>query len=526
MELKNYPKDLEECKELEEDYDFEEDTEQDIQPIQDNPLISVIKFLPLVLFASLVLFLKLDLLLAAPIATFAAILVYMLTTKVSFEGAFVAGMEATKKIILIFFILMFATTVAECFMRTGVGASMIKIALLLGITGRSVAVVSLLVTCIISFATGSSWGTFAACAPIFLWLSHIVGGNPILTVDAIAGGACFGDNIGMISDVTFLSCHMQDVKIISRVKHQIFWSLGCVLLSAVVIYLFSLQLPNTAGDPSGIFATIPEQTFVDLESSRPSAAIMLTQVRDGVPYYMVIPVIIVIGLSFLGCHTLLCLGSGILSSLLLGTLAGTVSLSGWFASDGPIYSGFADAGSWVIIMVMWVSVFAGVMNAMKTFEPLKRLVVRMSGNVHHLMGWCSVLCLLGNAALADESAQVTTMSPIVRDIVENNVEYESEEDAYKLRVKLATFTSSMGIYGSELIPWHCFPVFFASIATTVYPLHSFTPIDIIQQNYTSFIMIGSILILTFTGWDRFIPNFGLPKSARLKKRSAAEMNPI
>ena len=257
MELQNYPKDLEECKDLEGDYDFEEDKQPDIQPSQDRPIISVIKFLPLVLFASLVLFLKFDLLLAAPISTFAAILVYMLTTKVSFEGAFVQGMEATEKIILIFFILMFATTVAECFMRTGVGASMI---------------------------TGSSWGTFAACAPIFLWLSHIVGGNPILTVDAIAGGACFGDNIGMISDVTFLSCHMQDVKIIARVKHQIFWSLGCVLISAVVIYLFSLPLPNTAGDPSGIFATIPEQTFANLESTRPSAAVMLTQVRDGVPY--------------------------------------------------------------------------------------------------------------------------------------------------------------------------------------------------------------------------------------------------
>ena len=489
-------------------------------------MIAVIKFLPLLLFAGLVLIFQMDLLLAAPIATFAAILVYMLTTRISFEGAFVSGMEATKKIILIFFILMFATTVAECFMRTGVGASMIKLALMLGVTGRSVAVVSLLVTCVISFATGSSWGTFAACAPIFLWLSHIVGGDVILTVGAIAGGACFGDNIGMISDVTFLSCHMQDVKIIDRVKHQVFWSLGCILLSAVVIYLCGLRLPNMAGDPSGIFATIPDQTFADLESKRPAAAVMLTQVRDGVPFYMVIPVVIVIGLSFSGCHTLLCLGAGILSSLLLGTIAGTVTFSSWFASDGPIYSGFEDAGSWVIIMVMWVSVFGGIMNAMKTFEPLKRLVVRLSGNVHHLMGWCSVLCLLGNAALADESAQVTTMSPIIRDIVEQNTECENKQDAYRLRVKLATFTSSMGIYGSELIPWHCFPVFFASIATTVYPLHVFTPIDIIRRNFTSFIVIGTILILTFTGWDRFIPNFGLPKSARLNKRAAADPNQL
>ena len=158
------------------------------------------------------------------------------------------------------------------------------------------------------------------------------------------------------------------------------------------------------------------------------------------------------------------------------------------------------------------------MNAMDAFAPLKRLVVKLSGNVHHLMGWCSILCLLGNAALADEAAQVSTMSPIVRDIVEQNTECDSEEDAYNLRVKLATFTSAMGIYGSELIPWHCFPVFFAGIASMVYPLQEFTPIDIISKNFTSFIMISSILILTFTGLDRFSPKFGLPKSARLKKQ--------
>ena len=111
------------------------------------------------------------------------------------------------------------------------------------------------------------------------------------------------------------------------------------------------------------------------------------------------------------------------------------------------------------------------------------------------------------------------MSPIVRDIVEKNVEVESDEDAYKLRLRLATFASSMGIYGSQLIPWHCFPVFFAGIATAVYPLRYFSPIDILSKNYLGFLIVGTALLLTFTGWDRFVPGFALPKSARLKSRS-------
>ena len=186
----------------------------------DHPLIAVLKFVPLFVFAGLVLFLKFDLLIAAPIASFVAIVVYMLCSKVTFDEAFEHGMEATKKIILVFFILMFATTVGECFMRTGVGAAMITLALKMGVTARTIAPVCLLVCSLLSVATGSSWGTFAACAPIFLWLNHIVGGSVGLTVCAIAGGSCFGDNIGMISDVTVLSCGMQNIKIIDRVKHQ------------------------------------------------------------------------------------------------------------------------------------------------------------------------------------------------------------------------------------------------------------------------------------------------------------------
>ena len=194
--------------------------------------------------------------------------------------------------------------------------------------------------------------------------------------------------------------------------------------------------------------------------------------------------------------------------------AGTADLSSWL--NNLLYTGFSDAGSWVIVMMIWVSAFGGIMNSMNAFAPLAKLVVKISGNVSQLMGWCGVLCLAGNVALADEAAQVATMSPIIRDVVEKNVECKDEEDQYKLRLRLATFTSAMGIYGSQLIPWHCFPVFFAGIASAVYPLMSFTPVDIIGHNYLSFIIVGSLMILTFTGLDRFVPMMKLPGKDRVQ----------
>ena len=500
---------------------------------EDAPWIAALKFFPLILFGVLVIVVQLDLVLAAPIAAFTAALVFIITKRSNFGAAFHQGLNSVKNIALIFFILMFAYGTAECFMATGVGASLINLALKLGVTARTAAPVSLLVTCLLSVATGSSWATFAACAPIFLWLTHLVGGNVVLTACATAGGSCFGDNIRMISDVTVLSCGLQDVKIIDRVKHQAAWSVGCLVIGTVIFFVAGLSLPNVQGDVSQAIEQIPPTAYEALAVEKPSALILLSQVKNGVPYYMIIPLVIVIGMSFKGCHTLLCLGAGMLSSLALGLIGGTIDFSVWLEEgavqpglpealvltlENAVLKGFSDAGGWVVIMMMWVALFSGIMNAMDAFAPLERMVVKLSRNVHQLMGWCAVLCLFGNAALADEAAQVTTMSPIVRDIVEKGVKCDEEMDRYRLRLKLATFTSSMGIYGSELIPWHCFPVFFATIATAVYPLKpgGFTTIDIISCNYMSFIVVGSMLLLTFTGLDRFVPGFGLPKSASLR----------
>lgn len=487
---------------------------------KENGWIAAFKFVPLLVFAVAVIIFKLDLLLAAPIATFSAIAVYMILYKVDFECAFEQCLKSVKRIVLIFFILMFAYGVAECFMATGVGAALINLALEVGVTAQTIAPVTLIVCCLLSTATGSSWGTFAACAPIFLWLNHLVGGNNLLTLCSIAGGSCFGDNIGMISDVTVLSCGMQDVKIIDRLKHQLIWAFGSLALALGVVTLvgiFVYDLPSTQGDVAAAISQIPEEAREALAAERPSALALLDQVEAGVPYFMVIPLIVVIGLSFMKFHTMICLAAGMVSSLICGLFAGTTDFSTWL--NKLLLTGFADAGSWVIVMMAWVSAFGGIMNSMSAFDPLAKLVVKISKNVQQLMGWCGVLCLAGNAALSDEAAQVATMSPIIRDIVEKNVECEDEEAAYTLRVRLATFTSSMGIYGSQMIPWHCFPVFFAGIASAVFPLATFTPVDIIGHNYLSFIIVGSLLVLTFTGLDRFVPMLKLPgkNRVRLKK---------
>ncbi|WP_300390661.1 Na+/H+ antiporter NhaC family protein, partial [Fusobacterium sp.] len=150
-------------------------------------MVEFIKLMPVFILAALMMS-GFDALLAAPLATVAAAVAAMVTEKRKFSEILDAALANVREITVALFILMMAYAMAEVFMATGVGAAIINVALKLGITGKTVALVGAIVTSILSIATGSSWGTFAACAPIFLWLNHIVGGNIMLTMGAIAGG--------------------------------------------------------------------------------------------------------------------------------------------------------------------------------------------------------------------------------------------------------------------------------------------------------------------------------------------------
>jgi len=461
-------------------------------------MIALLKLSPIILLTGLMIN-GMNVLMAAPIATMYAAIVAMLTLRMKFTDVMNKAMDSVKEMIIVFFILMLAY----------------------GVTAKTVALVGFLVTCVLSVATGTSWGTFAACAPIFLWLNHIVGGDVLLTTAAIAGGACFGDNIGLISDTTVVSSGLQKVEVVHRVKHQGVWSLLCVVATAIVIFMVSasMGLPTVTGNAGEAINAIPQEAWDALTEQRPSAVVLLEQVKTGVPVYVITPLLIVLALAIKGFPTFICLGSGIISSLVFGLIAGTVGSVGEFLDS--VQGGFESAGSWSIVMMMWIGAFGGIMSIMDAFDPVAKFIVRSVRNVRQLMFSNGLLCLLGNAALADEMAQIVTIGPIIKSITDENVE-ASEEDMYRLRLRNSAFGDAMGVFGSQLIPWHCYMGFYVAIAAAVYPLFEFTALGIIKYNFMAMIAVGSMLLLTLTGLDRFIPLFSLPSEPKVRLRKAGE----
>lgn len=341
-------------------------------------LIMLFKLSPIFVLCGLVMS-GFDMLMAAPMAFLYAVIVCKITTKRKVMDVMDSAMVNVKNAIMVFFIFMLAYGVAAFFMTTGVGASVIMAALKIGISGSNVAVIAFIVTCILSVGTGTSWGTYAATIPIFMWMSHIVGGDPVLTMCACAGGAAFGDNVALISDTTIMTCAIQEVQVVDRFRKQLAWSLGCVAISSICFYVTGLvmKLPSETANASQAISNIPQNAWTALEEERPAAVDLLNQVQDGnIPLWMMIPIAIIILLAVLRLPTLTCLAAGIVSATVMGAFIGTITSFGDFMQQ--IYDSFADAGSWIVIMVMWVIAFGGVMREMDAFRPLALFCLKAS----------------------------------------------------------------------------------------------------------------------------------------------------
>ncbi|WP_412970911.1 Na+/H+ antiporter NhaC family protein [Glaciecola sp. MF2-115] len=95
---------------------------------------------------------------------------------------------------------------------------------------------------IMSFTTGTSWGTFAILIPIGMPLVATLGLPPSLVLAAILGGGIFGDHCSPISDTTAISSLAAGCDLLTHVKTQMPYALSVGGATIIAYILLSLQI--------------------------------------------------------------------------------------------------------------------------------------------------------------------------------------------------------------------------------------------------------------------------------------------
>ncbi len=185
----------------------------------------------------------LSLAVGSTVALIITIIYYACVKALSFKECMNSLTEGFKSMVPAILILVFAWTLcaimgakggnldAQKFVETHVTAENMT----LGI----IPAVFFVLACIISFSTGTSWGTFGVLIPISLSVMNSASPSMLyLTMAAVLSGAVFGDHVSPISDTTIMASSGAQCNHIDHVKTQLPYA-GLVAIIAFVSYIIS-----------------------------------------------------------------------------------------------------------------------------------------------------------------------------------------------------------------------------------------------------------------------------------------------
>jgi len=150
-----------------------------------------------------------------------------------------AGFQGMGEILPLVTIVLFSLALGASLKQLGTG---VFIAGLVGDYLPLVLVVPVmfLAGALMSFTTGTSWGTFAILVPLGVPLIQTLGLPPSLVLSAILGGGIFGDHCSPISDTTAVSAIASGCDLLEHVKTQLPYALiaGGITLGLYIIASF------------------------------------------------------------------------------------------------------------------------------------------------------------------------------------------------------------------------------------------------------------------------------------------------
>lgn len=188
---------------------------------------------------------------ASFLGSFVAFIMVLSQKILTFQEAIEAWVKGAKALIMALMVLMLAWGIGSVCKDLGT-AQYIVDQVKDHIRAEYLPSLIFLISCVIAFATGTSWGTSAIMMPIAVPLAFNLGGIGaeslmFATIGAVFTGAVFGDHCSPISDTTVMSSMASASDHIDHVKTQIPYA-----LATAGIALFAGYLPTSFGVPVGI----------------------------------------------------------------------------------------------------------------------------------------------------------------------------------------------------------------------------------------------------------------------------------
>lgn len=111
---------------------------------------------------------------------------------------------------------------------------------------------TVIITIIISLATGSSWSTIATIGVALIAVGNALGINSAWTAGAIISGAYFGDKVSPLSDTTNLASTVAEVELFDHIRFMMRTTLPSILLTIAAFTVMGLWAGGVDTNPDSV----------------------------------------------------------------------------------------------------------------------------------------------------------------------------------------------------------------------------------------------------------------------------------
>ena len=200
---------------------------------------------------------SMGLVLGSSVALVFAIIFFMIRRVLSFKDCMACIPEGFKAMVPAILILTFAWTLKS--MTDSLGAAEFVAGVVKASAGsfmNFLPAVVFIIACLLSFATGTSWGTFGILIPIVLAVFGSDGGAlSTISMSACMAGAVCGDHCSPISDTTIMSSAGAQCDHVNHVSTQLPYAISVAGISFITYLICGVLL--TIGMANPVWVALP-----------------------------------------------------------------------------------------------------------------------------------------------------------------------------------------------------------------------------------------------------------------------------
>ena len=311
------------------------------------------------------------------------------------------------------------------------------------------------ISAIISIATGSSWTTSATVGIALVGIGEALGISLGMTAGAVLSGAYFGDKMSPLSDTTNLAPAMAGGELFDHIKYMTITTVPTILITLAVFIIMGFTIDTTgSADTESILNSIdatlningwlfivPVVVIALIVKKTPPLAALLIGTLLGAVFAIIFQPDIVASITGAKELTFESGYKGILKAITVKTSIATdnTALNDLFSAKGMV----GMLGTiWLIICAM---VFGGVMDGIGALSRITKSLLSMAKSTFGLFASTAGSCLALNVTASDQYLAI---------VVPGKMFAQAYADKGLAPENLSRTLEDSGTVTSVLIPWN------------------------------------------------------------------------